>query len=163
MTKKSILKKGLWFYVFSWTGNLLLFLFILLIPKNELLYQISFYIFVVCGFIIPLGLGGLGIAAYYKKEDLTCWKASCFPLGASVLVGLSTFIFFIETLVVEKQVLMMEIGLGTIGLFLGIVVGLHVKKLPHRFRLGLMVVSLLVYLIFLYVAMKLSYSYSIVW
>ncbi len=154
--------RNLKFYIISWAIDILLFLLILLTPKNETLYQLFYYLFLASVFVFPLGLGLLGIWSM-AKEEKPIWKASMFPIASSILIALTSFIYFSRSLVEEKRPFMMGLGLVSIALMVLFTVGIQLKMIPNKVKIILSVLALAAYFIFLYMAMKLSYEYSIMW
>jgi hypothetical protein len=154
--------RSLKFYVFSWAIDILLFLLILITPKNETLYQIFYYLFIASILVFPLGLGLLGVWSM-AKEEKPIWKASMFPISSSILIALTSFIYFTRSLIEEKRPFMMGLGLVCITLMALFTVGIQLKKIPNIVKIVLSVLTLATYFIFLYIAMKLSYEYSILW
>ncbi len=157
-----IKKNYLWIWGL-WLIDISLFITILLIPKEELLYKIFFYIFLLCLFIFPLLITSLAFYSYQKGFDAKQLKIMASPIGLSILNTLMTQIFFVKSLVSEKRTLLIVSSLLVSLFLLGLGAFLKLKKLDSKKVLIVLVFTFILYFAYLFYCIDLSYNYSILW
>lgn len=146
-----------------WLINIILFLVILLVPKGEALYKIFFLFFVLCLFINPLLLGIFAYLSHRNNFDIEKQKVMTLPLGLSIMLILTTQIFFVKSLVEAKRPLLIISSIIISLVLIGLSAFMKLKKISPKMVLFIMVCSLVIYFAYLIFCIDLSYNYSILW
>jgi hypothetical protein len=146
-----------------WFLDIILFVTIMLIPKNEFLYNIFFIVFVGTAGVFPLIGAIYALYALDQGFDPTRYKVATFPVAASIFMVLMSNVYFIKAIVEEKR---LELILASSSIAL-LLIGLAfiIKLLKHTTRriVLLSLLGLVLYFGFIYYCVNLSFDYSVLW
>ena len=160
MTKREIvnyIQFGLW--VFSLIGLLL----VIVIPKTITTVDSLFYVFIALYIVMPvlLSLTKIVTTYYDKQKDNNFFDIMTF-IGTATIMPMM-LIYFISSINKDGKLIMIILS-SIIVIYNVIAIFLVTKKVKGlKLYLGLLIISLVLYLINIYVALQVSYNYSIVW
>lgn len=146
-----------------WLFDIILFVIIMLLPKNEFLYNVFFIVFVGTAGVFPLIGAIYALYALDQGFDPTRYKVATFPIAASILMVLMSNVYFINAIVLEKRLELILVSSSIALLLVGLT--LIIKFLKHTTRriVLLSLLSLALYFGFIYYCVNLSFDYSILW
>lgn len=145
-----------------WLLDVLMLLIIILLPKDNNLYDVLYPLFRISIFVVPIVLIIIQVYLDYKKESINVFSSvPC--LGCSLLMLLTT-IRFIFT--IEKNVLFQMIVILFTFVALEILIGflmLKKDKLSVKTHLFFGIVVYISLIMFYFCSMVMSYDHSILW
>lgn len=156
MNKKKIILIG-------WTADIALLYLSIFLPKNEVIYDITFIVFLITFLVGPLLLLVWGLFACFQEKENQFSFHHLLPMGGFLLLELAGFIKFQQALIEEAMVAWI-IVIST-AVFIHITVGLLLWRMKYTFRgqAFLTIISLLVHFTFLYFAIQISFIYNNLW
>lgn len=143
----------------AWVINILALLMSIILPKNNKAYTITFYLFLICIFIIPLLLSG-----YETKVSKTncCFNEIKINACGSIVLMLLSMVRFIQT--IEKIAWPMFFTIVVLFIALTIIVIIVSKQVTtFKQHLWLALGNLSLVYIYYLLLMIISYDYSVVW
>ena len=157
------MKKNKYFLSAVWLINFLLMLVVILLPKNEGLFNSLYFVFLGCIFVVPAVL--LVCQLYiYNKNDIVGHNEFYIPaLGCALLMSL-TFVRFIVS--IKKEIIPQMIVILCTFIIAEILIGYLLSKTEKFSKIKYLFGSVAIYLLlvmFFFSAMIISYDHSIIW
>lgn len=152
MKNKSIL-------ITSWAVNILILLVSIILPKNNKIYNITFYVFLICIFVMPLLLSAYEI----KIAKTNCYfnEIKINTYGSMTLM-LVSMVRFIQT--IDKIAWPMFFTIVILFVVLTIIVLIFSKQITTiKQHVWLILGNLLILYVYYLLLMIISYDYSVVW
>lgn len=147
----------------GWLANIIVLLVLILVPKNNNIYNRLYILFMLCIFAFPIIL--IALQVFYKIKDKTkisIW--SCVPNLGCILLMLLTFVKFIQS--IEKYVIFEMVVIMMIFICLELLLGYIIMKYKDMKNKTYIWCNLGIYVtlvLFFLCAMIISYDYSIIW
>lgn len=141
-----------------WLIDVIIMFVLIVIPKNETIYNITYKIFLLTTFIIPLILS-LFSFQLWKKDNVNTFNIQVIGQTLIILLSFIRFIKNIESIAIWMYIFSMLtiIVLMCITMYFAKVVKTNKQYIYCLiFNLGLMYISF-------FISMIISYDYSLVW
>lgn len=145
--------------IIIWCINIVALFITILLPKNNNIYNISYYIFNIGIFLVPILLAIYEIAIIKRGENFNgIWIQG---IGAIALIGLS-MVRFISTILKEALPMLITIFLVCIILELLLII-LSKKDLTINQHIWMLIGNVSITVLYFMLAMIVSYDFSNAW
>ena len=157
------MNKNKYFLSAVWLINFLLMRVVILLPKNEGLFNSLYFVFLGCIFVVPAVL--LVCQLYiYNKNNIVGHNEFYIPtLGCALLMSL-TFVRFIVS--IKKEIIPQMIVILCTFIIAEILIGYLLSKMEKFSKIKYLFGSVAIYILlvmFFFSAMIISYDHSIIW
>lgn len=141
-----------------WLINIIMMLVMIIMPKNEIIYNITYKIFLITTFVVPLVLSVVSFQLW-KKDKTNTLNVQVIGNLLIIVVSFIRFVRNIESIAVPMYVF----SLLSIAALLCLLIYFGYTIKSNKQYVYMLIINLLLTYTYFFISMIISYDYSSVW